>query len=216
MRALLTILRGGLAKMPDILKRIADGGGWIPCDFESRTEDRDDKTKISQGHSQEAYEIVWQQAIGALIEPATAIIEAMNDGLEHAALQLEIVPRPGTKNFLNWMPGARRTEQTDREAEGEIIKPGDPEFSRLLEDKLTEFSTGRIEALTAWAESKGLSAAQLEKLQSLGELDVDEDPVDGHVRRDRQQLYLILYVQHMVSKKHIIRHAEVVFLLNCI
>lgn len=202
--------------MPDILKRIADGGGWIPCDFDSRTEARGDKTKASQGHNQEEYEMVWQHSIGALIEPATSIIEAMSDGLEHAALQLEIVPRPGTKNFLSWIPGVSRTLKTVHDAEGEAIKPGDPGFSRILEDKLTEFSTGRIEALMAWAESKGLSAAQLEKLRTLGELDVDEDPVHGHVRRDRQQLYLILYIQHMVSKKHFIRHARVVLLLNCI
>lgn len=190
--------------MPDILKRIGDGGGWIPCDFESRTKDHDDKTKAPQGHSQEAYEIVWQHSIGALIEPATSLIVAMNDGLEHAALRLEIVSRPGTKNFLDCMPGAKRTKLVDREAEGETLKPGDPEFSRVLEGKLAEFSTGRVESLTAWAESRGLSAAQLEMMKNLGEFDVDEDPVDGHVRRDRQQLYLILYIQHMVSRKHIV------------
>ncbi|OBT43669.1 hypothetical protein VE00_05184 [Pseudogymnoascus sp. WSF 3629] len=189
---------GGMANMPDILKRIGDGGGWIPCDFESRTKDGVDKTMPPQGHSQEAYEIVWQHSIDALVEPATSLIEAMNDGLEHAALQLEIVSRPGTKNFLNWVPGAKRTRLIDREAEGGKIKPGDPNFSRLLEDKLTQFSTGRVESLTAWAESKGLSPAQLETMKNLGEFDVDEDPADGHVRRDRQQLYLILYIQHML------------------
>lgn len=187
-----------MAKLPDILKRIGDGGGWIPCDFESRSGDR---TKEPQGYSQEAYELVWQHSIGALIEPATSLIEAMNDGLEHAMLQLEIVPRPGSINFLSWMPGSKRT--IERDVEGETIKPGDPGFSRILENKLNEFSTGRVESLTAWAESKGLSAAQLEAMKNLGETDVDED----HVRRDRQQLYLILYIQHMVSKKHIDRRA---------
>ena len=185
--------------MPAVLKRIEDGGGWIPCDFESGPEDHNEKVKAAQAYCQEEYELVWQQSIGALIEPATAIIQAMNDGLEHAALQLEIIPRPGTKNFLNWLPGAKRTEETDREAQGESIKPGNPEFSKLLEEKLNDFSTGRIEALTAWAESRGLSKEQVEKLQSLGEFDVDEDPDDGQVRRDRQQLYLLLYIQHMVS-----------------
>lgn len=194
-----------MAKLPDILKRIGDGGGWIPCDFESRTKYSNDRTTEPQGYSQEAYELVWQHSIGALIEPATSLIEAMNDGLEHATLQLEIVPRPGSKNFLSWMPGSKLRE---RDVEGETIKPGDPGFSRLLEDKLTEFSTGRVESLKAWAESKGLSAAQLETMRNLGETDVDEDPVDGHVRRDRQQVYLILYTQHMVSKKHIDRRTH--------
>ena len=200
--------------MPDILNRIGDCGGWIPCDFESRKKDGVDETMTPQGHSKEAYEIVWQYSIDALVEPATSLIEAMNGGLEHAALQLEIISKPGTKNFLDWMPGAKKTKLTDRETEGGKIKPGNPKFSKLLEDKLAEFSTGRVESLTAWAESKGLSPAQLETMKNLGEFDVDEDPADGHVRRDRQQLYLILYTQHMVRKKHIVRRAGVVFLLN--
>lgn len=194
-----------MANMPDILKRIGDCGGWIPCDFESRTKDGVGETMAPQGHSQEAYEIVWQHSIDALVEPATSLIEAMNGGLEHAALQLEIISKPGTKNFLNWVPGAKKTKLIDRETEGGKIKPGDPKFSKLLEDKLAEFSTGRVESLTAWAESKGLSPTQLETMKNLGEFDVDEDPADGHVRRDRQQLYLILYTQHMVSKKHIVK-----------
>ncbi|RFU27990.1 Catechol 1,2-dioxygenase, partial [Scytalidium lignicola] len=189
----------GMANLSDILKRIADCGGWTPSDFESRMEDSFETTKASQGHNQDEYEIVWQNSIAALIEPAISITEAMSDGLEHAGLQLEIIPRPGTKNYFNWMPGVKRTEQTDLEAEGETIEPGSPEFSRILEHRLAEFSTRRVEALTTWANSKGLSAAQLENLQAHGEFDMDEeDPVDGHVRRDRQQLYLILYIQHML------------------
>jgi hypothetical protein len=178
-------------------------------------EDSDGSTKATQGHSQDEYEIIWQNSICALIEPATSIIEAMNDGLEHAGLQLEIIPKPGTKNFFNWMPGVKRTEETDIEAEGETIEPGNPDFSRILEHRLTEFSMRRIEALSAWANSNGLSAAQFENLQASGELDLDEDSVDGHVRRDRKQLYLILYIQHMVSKKHITRHINLITLLKC-
>lgn len=192
--------RGGISHIPDILSRISDGGGWIPCDFESRADIDPELFKNLQAHSQEEYEIIWQSCIGDLVGPATSILSAMNDGLEHAALQLEIIPRPGTKNLF-WMPGSKRTVKTDLEAEGEVIKPGDPHFSRILEAQLNEFAVRKGEVLTAWANSKGLSESQVEDLKSLGELDVDEDPANGTIRRDRQQLYLLLYIQHMVSRK---------------
>ncbi|KAK6394230.1 hypothetical protein LTR65_002076 [Meristemomyces frigidus] len=95
--------------------------------------------------------------VGALIEPATTLIEAVNDGLEHAGLQLEIIPRPGTKNFLRWMPGAQRNDKTDADAKGEVIAPGDSRFSQLLEDKLNEFSVSRSVSLAAWVGGEGLS-----------------------------------------------------------
>lgn len=189
-----------MAHMPDILKRIADGGGWIPSNFEAKMEGADDFPQSSPCQSQEEYDIVWKKSIGALLEPATALIEATKDGLEHAGLQLEIIPRPGDGRFFNWMPGARRNAKTDLEAEGELLKPGTAGFSKTLEDKLCDFRTRRIDALTAWADSEGLTEEQLEKLKTLGEFDVDESPAGAHVLRDRQQLYLILYIQHMVRK----------------
>lgn len=174
----------------------------MPYDVDTGSEDSDDDAKSTRAATQEAYESIWRQSVGALIEPAVSIIEATEDGLVHAALQLEIIPRPGSSKGFNWLPGTKRTDQTDHEAEGVKFKPGDPEFSRCLEEKLNEFSAGRTAALTAWAESKGLSSAQLEKLQAFGLNDKYEDPVGGHPRRDQQQLYLILYMEQMVSREN--------------
>lgn len=188
--------RGGIAHLPDILKRIGNTGGWIPCDFESKI--YHDKDSPSQQHKQKIYEKIWHDSMGDLVEPASALIEAMNDGLEHAGLQLEIIPRPGTKNYFDWMPGAQRTKQTDLEAERTTSKPGSQDFSRVLEAQLIEFEARRLESLAAWANSKDTSAST-PNLHSLGQFNRDEDPVDGKIPRDRQQLYLILYMQHMVS-----------------
>jgi len=192
-----------MANLPDILGRITEDGGWVRHEVVPNSDDKDQNSESKRSYGQEEYEIIWQNSITALVDSATVTVEAIKDGLEHAALQLEIIPRPGTRYYF-WLPGVKRTEKTDIEAEGEVIKPGSPQFSKLLKDKLVEFSTRRVEALTAWADCKGLSAAQVEKLQSMGDFDIDEDPVDGHVRflKDRRQLYLILYVQYMVSKKH--------------
>ncbi|TVY43748.1 hypothetical protein LOCC1_G004666 [Lachnellula occidentalis] len=190
---------GGMAHLPDILGRIAEGGGWVRHEHTPDSEDKDQKSEFKRSYGQEEYEIIWQNSIAALVESARITVESIKDGLEHAALQLEIIPKPGTRYYF-WLPGVKRTEKTDLEAEGEVIKPGNPQFSKLLGDKLVEFSTRRVEALTAWADCKGLSAAQIEKLQSIGDFDIDEEPVDGHARflKDRRQLYLILYVQYMI------------------
>lgn len=193
--------------MPDILKRIGSTGGWIPCDFESK--DHTDKASPSQLHKQAMYEKIWHDSIGELVEPASALIEAMNDGLEHAGLQLEIIPRPGTKNYFDWMPGAQRTKQTDLEAERTTSKPGSQDFSRILKAQLIDFETRRLESLAAWANGKG-SPASTPNLHNLGEFNGDEDLAAGNMPRDRQQLYLILYVQHMVSMKHIMSDASLV------
>jgi hypothetical protein len=191
-----------MAHLPDILNRIQESGGWIPCDFESRMENLDAKNKdSSKESSQEEYGLIWQHSVGALLDSANSIIELMSDGLEHAGLQLEIIPRPGQKKFFDFIPGCTRIKKTDPETEGQIIGPGHPQFSKTLEGKLGEFTKRRVEALTSWANSEGLTSAQLEKLNSRGKLDEDEQPAGIHVQRDRQQLYLILYIQHMVSKK---------------
>lgn len=192
-----------MANVPDILGRIAEEGGWVRHEVVPNSDDKDQNPESKRSYGQEEYEIIWQNCVAALVGSATVTLEAIKDGLEHAALQLEIIPRPGTKYYF-WLPGVKRTDKTDLEAEGEVIKPGNPQFSKLLRDNLAEFSTRRVEALTAWADCKGLSAAQVKKLQSMGDFDIDEDPVDGNVRflKDRRQLYLILYVQYMVSKIH--------------
>jgi hypothetical protein len=196
-----------MAHLPDILNRIQENGGWMPCDFESRMETGDTRTEgHSRVNSPEEYDVIWRHSVGVLLDSVSGIIEIMNDGLEHAGLLLEIIPRPGKKNFLGFMPGVTRDETTDLEAKGQTIKPGHPQFSRILEEKLREFTKRRVEALTSWAKSEGLTSAQLERLNSQGEFDEEDQPAGVHVHRDRQQLYLILYVQHMVSNMHMMRY----------
>ena len=153
------------------------------------------------------YEIIWQTSIGLLIEPATLLIEAISEGLEHAGLQLELIPRPAAKGFTSWLPGFPKTVPKDLEAEKELDEAARPQFSQLLEQRLTEFSVRRSEALMAWANSEGLSASQADKLQDYGSIDEAEgDGKNSHVLRDHQQLYLLLYVQHLVSKNGLLKH----------
>lgn len=117
------------------------------------------------------------------------MIETMNDGLQHAGLQLEIIPQPGKKSFFGFVAGPPENKSADVESNAQIIQPGHSGFSRHLEDKLGQFAQRRVEALNSWANSEGLTAAELSEM------------TDMSLHRDRQQLYLILYIQHVVSSE---------------
>ncbi|ATZ55496.1 hypothetical protein BCIN_12g00890 [Botrytis cinerea B05.10] len=137
----------------------------------------------------------------SFLEPAVMIIEAINQGLEHAALQLEIIPPPGKKGHLRWFSHATQsTMSADVESGGDEIKPGNPAFSKMLEQKLADFLARKSEYLDVWANSRGLTKEQLEKMQTQDEFDGDREkaPFNHHTPRNRKQLYLLLYMQHML------------------
>ena len=183
--------------MPDTLDRIADNGGWNPCDFDISEPNSD-----YQGQHRREYEKIWQSCMESFLEPAVMIIEAINQGLEHAALQLEIIPPPGKKGHLRWFSHATQsTMSADVESGGDEIKPGNPAFSKILEQKLADFLARKSEYLDGWANSRGLTGEQLEKMQTQDEFDGDREkaPFNHHTPRNRKQLYLLLYMQHMVS-----------------
>lgn len=117
------------------------------------------------------------------------MVEAIRNGIEHTTIQLELVSKP---------PKADDKAKIDTEAEGGTVRPSDANFSKHLEEMLNEFSAGRIEALNAWANSKGLSPEEMEDLQSYASRESGLDPQSARVPIDRQQLFLILYIQHMV------------------
>jgi len=151
-------------------------------------------TARSSKHDQDDSEAVWRRSIDALIEPVNSMVEAIRNGIEHTIIQLELVTKP---------PKADDKAKVDTEAEGGKVRPSDANFSKHLEEMLNEFSAGRIEALNAWANSKGLSPDQMEELQSCASRDFGQDPDSARVPIDRQQLFLILYIQHMVRTTHL-------------
>lgn len=197
-----------MAHLPDIFNRIAGNGGWDSCDFDSPEQDVE-----SRGQNRYEYEKIWQSCMDSFLQPAVSIIEAMNEGLEHAGHQLQIIPTPGKEHHFKWFSGTGKSKSADIESDGDVIKPGDPRFSRALEQKLADFVSSKKEYLDAWANSRGLTGEQLQKMQTLDEFDEDRGkaPVNNHIPRDRQQLYLLLYMQHMVSENRSSRSTIISF-----
>jgi hypothetical protein len=135
----------------------------------------------------EASKARWQESTGALIEPADALVIAINDGLEHAGLQLGIIH---TRLGPDLRPGSK-----DTESRGDMIQPGDPKFSSYLKDKLDEFSLGRLQSLSAWT-SGGVVTGK--DAIGLSQLNGDSPNADVNTPKDHRQLNLILYTHQMV------------------
>jgi len=109
----------------------------------------------------------------------------MDEGLQHAALALELIPRPKAK------------KGDDIEAKAGDPKPGDPKFGEYLDKKMLDFYSGRGATLKAWARQKGLNEAQFDAVKTPDENDAWTEDESKH-RRDQQQLYLILYLEHLL------------------
>ncbi|RGP69893.1 hypothetical protein FLONG3_7649 [Fusarium longipes] len=162
-----------------ILKRIEENGGWAPFDTQF------DQEQVSK-------------LVGCLVEPASDLVKAINDGLQHAGLQIEVIPRPRTKGFLRRMLGTRNNKLADTESKGDRNEPGSPEFSKVLEEKLEDFSKGRVTSLHAWVDHGRLPADPNIDLHKSSEGGAGEGSSPGNLPRDQQQLYLLLYIQQML------------------
>lgn len=109
----------------------------------------------------------------------------MDEGLQHTGLLLELTPRPKAK------------QGDDIEGQAGDPKPGDADFAKYLDHKMVEFYDRKGSTLKAWARQKGLSAEQFDRVRSPGPGE-DWTPDEAQHRRDQQQLYLILYFEHLL------------------
>ncbi|KAH8194555.1 hypothetical protein TruAng_011277 [Truncatella angustata] len=76
---------------------------------------------------------MWNEVMKQLHEPFEALSQIVDQGLEHAGIQLEIFPRPkaakkGKKDSANG--------DIDVEAKGGLSKPGDSDFAKTLDAKV--------------------------------------------------------------------------------
>jgi hypothetical protein len=127
---------------------------------------------------------VWGEVMKQLQEPFDMVSKAVDQGLEHAAMCLELIPRPKK-------PGKSRKSELnapdiDLEA-GQEPKPGDPGFASVLDDRVQAFQARKGELLKKWVQERGI--------------DLDEDtsgPSYFRSERDQVQLYIILYMENLM------------------
>ncbi|KFY44062.1 hypothetical protein V494_01656 [Pseudogymnoascus sp. VKM F-4513 (FW-928)] len=174
----------GMSTITDIFERTAERRGWV--ESHQRSYDRAEPWE----HLDEAAKLeekkVWNEVMKALHEPFAVAVAAMDEGMEHAGLVLEILPKP------------KKKKEGDVEGTGTGPRPGDSDFASYLKQKVVDFNSKRGEALKAWAREKGLSEDQFESGNGASHDSNNLTPDEAQHRRDQQQLYLILYMEHLL------------------
>ncbi|RDW94776.1 hypothetical protein BP5796_00539 [Coleophoma crateriformis] len=187
-----TLLRGiliplmGMSTITDIFERLAARRGWVKSSH-SLPFDKLESWEHCPESEKEAEKKIWNDVMKALHEPFAVASQAMDEGLTHAGLVLELLPKPKKK----------KGEDVEA-ADGSEVKPGDPGFAKYLALRMKEFYGKRGAVLKAWAVEKGLSEEIFDSAKPLADDPKDFTPDTTQHRRDQQQLYLILYMEHLL------------------
>lgn len=181
----------GMSTITDIFVRIGEKRGWLKS---TNSNDRSQQWERLPLESKAEEKRLWNEVMKTLHEPFAIAAAVMDQGLEHAALTLELIPRP------------KKKADGDVEIADEQSKPGDAEFLAYMERTFNDFYKKRGATLKKWAQEKGLSAEQFDAHKPTP---VPGAPLTGDEashRRDQQQLYLILFMENLVSAYTLFLH----------
>lgn len=175
----------GMSTIADIFERIAERRGWM------RPQNPTDKDRSEQWQADDEAERIssqktWNEVMKTLHEPFAVVVAAMDEGLQHAGLVLELLPKP------------KMNSVDDEEAKGADPRPGNPKFAEYMDKKMLDFYSTRGETLRTWARHAGLSEDQFNtEMEDFHEVNA-ASPDEAKHRRDQQQLYLILFMEHLL------------------
>jgi len=161
----------------DIFRRAADRRGWNPGG----------DIPVEDSTEKEGEKHIWNEVMKQLHEPFRILSQAINQGLEHAAVQLELIPRPKTERPSSRVPST----DTDVEAQGDVLVPGQAGFAKVVNEHVRRFHRTRSETLHVWAKERGLMES----------INMNGDGPSADLRERRQaQLYVLLYMEHLVRR----------------
>lgn len=171
----------GISSIMDIFKRVAERRGWnVDAGEAPEVVAQKDKEKR-----------VWNEVMKRMHTPFHILSEAVDQGLEHAALRLEILPRPKAAK--------KGSKDVDVEAKGDEVKPGDDGFSAVIQHKLAQFDATKGEALRVWVK---------ERVMVRGEDEISQAEAR---ERDQAQLYCLLYMERLMHASGAAMHDLVAF-----
>lgn len=171
----------GISSIMDIFQRVAERRGWN-VDAEEAPEIAAQKDKEKR---------VWNEVMRRMHTPFQILSEAIDQGFEHAALRLEILPRPKAEK--------KKKDSSDVEAKAGQVKPGDDGFSAVIQHKLDQFDATKGEALRVWVKERALVRGEDE----LSRAEARE--------RDQAQLYCLLYMERLMHASGAAMHDLVAF-----
>ncbi|KAK4178019.1 hypothetical protein QBC36DRAFT_299736 [Triangularia setosa] len=165
----------GMTTIIDIFKRVSEHRGWNRHHKED-DDDLSDKEIVAKDKEKR----VWNEVMKQLHEPFEILSKAIDQGLEHAGICLELLPRPN------------KNKQLDVEAHGEQVQPGDPGLAKVLEEKVAAFYSKKGELLRTWVRERGFHFDDEAENEERDELSAEQR------ERDQSQLYIVLYMENLM------------------
>jgi hypothetical protein len=162
----------------DIFKRVAEKRGW--------DQEYADEAVIEEKNLEKR---VWNEVMKQMHEPFLILSEAIDQGLEHAAICLELLPRPKKQTKAG---NKGEPADADVEARGEDLKPGEAGFAKVVDAKVQAFWSKKGEILRTWVKERGLTDSEEDR-------DLPEYAASPERReRDQAQLYVVLYMESLM------------------
>ncbi|EHK26664.1 uncharacterized protein TRIVIDRAFT_50219 [Trichoderma virens Gv29-8] len=160
-----------IGSVMDILRRVVHHGG-LSGKGEAAAENNWEKQ-------------VWYDAMEQMHSPFQILAEIADQGLEHAAICLEVFPRTRDSK----QPAKNRPDVVDVEANGDQVNPGEEGFGSLLDEKIRKFSLQKGNIAQAWVRERPLmpDEAKSSELHSLKAGQSNQAP-----------LYVLLYMEQLM------------------
>ncbi|KAK8061115.1 hypothetical protein PG997_015336 [Apiospora hydei] len=166
----------GLSTVIDIFQRIAERRGW----------NTDANTPDDVVEEKNAEKRIWNEIMKQLHEPLETLSEALDQGLEHAGMVLEILPRP------------KKAKKAAADADADVEAKGDM-FARTLEEKVKSFEAVKVDILRSWANQRGLAYDESADGADLANMPSIPSSGNRH-QRDQFQLFLLLYIEKLMTE----------------
>lgn len=174
----------GISTIMDIFQRVGRDRGW---DGSEEADDGLFAQHIKPLDKDESQRI-WNDIMKQLHEPFDILSEAIVQGVDHAGILLGLLPQPEELK--------KATGRADVEASAGQLRPGQVGYSQIINEKVDAFKTRKSEILRIWAKEKGLSSDGRPENWTEEAARLFEKK-----RNDQAQLYVILYLEKLVSMK---------------
>lgn len=174
----------GMMTIIDIFKRVSEHRGW-------NLDDEPEDVIVEK----EKEKRVWNQVMKQLHEPFEILSGAIDQGLEHAGICLELLPRARKSSTKNGRSGLSASG-VDVEERGEQVRPGDPGLADVVGRKVEAFNSRKGELLRAWIRGRGF---KLDEDEEDCEVDSRTHDLFGQREHDQAQLYIVLYMETLMQ-----------------
>lgn len=182
----------GIASAAELFERMAHQQGWAQS---KQSEDGSIPSSNPEAEAKvKSEKREWNKIMSKLHKPFQVMSAAMNDGLDHSMLVLEMKKSSKSSKSRASVP------KTQDDVEAGVLKPGDSGFAEQLSKRTKDFYEARKVFLGEWCYSKGLKlqgtsfANKPDEFPKANEIEYPffKDP-ETH-KRNQHQLFLILEV----------------------